>query len=513
MRTSLRNLPREIASFLGSIITNDIENVPFEADSSSSAAATSEHSAISTGNTINHTSNDNIESALPDVDASSSAAATSERSAISTGNINDSIESALPDHVDASSSDNTSQHSSEASYQDSLFSDPPTHPPTPKRRSQPPTDIYTSVNMPEIQSLLPFDKDSEGYKASIKINGPLPLGFQITEAHNYFATHPVTEIALAEQREIYHPVTKQKLLYKRDDGWFDVRTRKQIYDNKGNRATDDVDFQISRVRKCAATNQFQVEFTDWKSLDPLDMDFDQLTGNGSNKFMVQFLSYLQKYVQVGKWQPLGGRKQKARNNIGMQLETQTLVKAIATANDLAQSEALSKFVMPDEPLMVTTDSTGCLIASVINVLRLNEWKQFSDALNSVMSVEMLSRYCNDNNICVLQRLKKCTGAIDFLMMRYDEVVPSKDIRESELYILFDSNICHCVSIDLKRSILYDSASESRQPYVFNEEVLCLLGFSRANSNLQLRKMINVGKKFGTQVNDYGNNKRKLSASH
>jgi hypothetical protein len=234
--------------------------------------------------------------------------------------------------------------------------------------------------------------------------------------------------------------------------------------------------------------------------------------------MVKFLTQLHKYVQVGKWQPLGGRKKQAAKILGMQSETQALLKAISMANDLAQSEALSRFLMPDEPLMVTTASTGCLIASVINVLRLDEWKQFSDPLNSVMSVEMLSRYCKDNNICVLQRVKNqgvknCTAAIDFLMMRYDEVVNSKDICGLELYILFNSNTCHCVSIDLERSIVYDSASESMQPYVFNEEVLCLLGFTRANTHLEVRRMINVGRKFSTQINAYAKSKRKMSASY
>jgi hypothetical protein len=302
-------------------------------------------------------------------------------------------------------------------------------------------------------------------------------------------------------------VTNEPILYHKRDGWYDVATDVQIYDNKGNKATDDVDFQISRVKKCEEANKFHVEFADWKSLLPMVMSYNDLTRNGSNKFMVSFLKYIRNYVAVGKWMTLGGRKKRKVINIATQGTTQRRLKALVAANNKAQNDKLSTFVQQEYPLIVKTDATGCLIASVINVLRLNSWDQFSDALDSIMSMEMLSRYCQEKVLCRLKEIKE--SPVDYLVTRCAEVEVNADenMNELELYILFDSNICHCISIDLRRKIIYDSASDNVYPYFFNAEVLCLLGFTSNDSYLQLRRLTNVGREYSKQVKK--NHKRKI----
>ena len=377
----------------------------------------------------------------------------------------------------------------------------------PTRRIEAPRDIYTSVNFPEIETLVQFD-DAETYQKSITFSGPLPLGIQLTEVRKNFQNYHVSEESLNERfTQILCPVTNEPILYHKRDGWYDVATDVQIYDNKGNKATDDVDFQISRVKKCEEANKFHVEFADWKSLLPMVMSYNDLTRNGSNKFMVSFLKYIRNYVAVGKWMTLGGRKKRKVINIATQGTTQRRLKALVAANNKAQNDKLSTFVQQEYPLIVKTDATGCLIASVINVLRLNSWDQFSDALDSIMSMEMLSRYCQEKVLCRLKEIKE--SPVDYLVTRCAEVEVNADenMNELELYILFDSNICHCISIDLRRKIIYDSASDNVYPYFFNAEVLCLLGFTSNDSYLQLRRLTNVGREYSKQVKK--NHKRKI----
>jgi hypothetical protein len=193
----------------------------------------------------------------------------------------------------------------------------------PTRRIEAPRDIYTSVNFPEIETLVQFD-DAETYQKSIStFSGPLPLGIQLTEVRKNFQNYHVSEESLNERfTQILCPVTNEPILYHKRDAWYDVATDVQIYDNKGNKATDDVDFQISRVKKCEEANKFHVEFADWKSLLPMVMSYNDLTRNGSNKFMVSFLKYIRNYVAVGKWMTLGGRKKRKFINIATQGTTQ-----------------------------------------------------------------------------------------------------------------------------------------------------------------------------------------------
>jgi hypothetical protein len=123
-----------------------------------------------------------------------------------------------------------------------------------------------------------------------------------------------------------------------------------------------------------------------------------------------------------------------------------------------------------------------------------------------MSMEMLSRYCQEKVLCRLKEIKE--SPVDYLVTRCAEVEVNADenMNELELYILFDSNICHCISIDLRRKIIYDSASDNVYPYFFNAEVLCLLGFTSNYSYLQLRRLTNVGREYSKQVK---NHKRKI----
>jgi hypothetical protein len=462
----IANLPRGIASVIGSIfspVRTDIESASPDASVSED---TSEHRSLAVDGIF---SND-IVSALPDVEASSSEE-------------DGTIEQHHVTPLQPVSSVQVERIRS-------------------LRIVQAPTDIYTSVNIPEIETLITFDEKEMSYQKSISITAPLSFRNQLSDAQKQFQNLVISPApnGMAESGSIiYDSVTNREILYKRSSGWFASHTYDQIYDNKGNKATDDIDFQISRIRKCGEVDKFQVKFTDWEALDPLDMYLNELTGNGSNKYMVKFLSHMRNYIAVGKWQSLGGKKKQRPRNIALQTSTQQILKTIATENDRACSEALSKYEKPDEPLMITTVTTGCLIASVINALRLNSWEQFSDALDSIMSVEMLARYCNDKFICVLERIKERPIAVDYLMRRCVEieVTTGTNLRESELYILFDSNICHCISIDLKRKVVYDSASDNKQPYMFSEEVLSLLGFTRTNAHLELRKMINIGRQFNT----------------
>ena len=133
-----------------------------------------------------------------------------------------------------------------------------------------PIDLYASRNVPEIFSLLETDYEDEDIQKAISFKGPLPLGDMETEAHR---AHQINPIQLAgASRNIIDVRTGRILLYKVDSGWSDARTMTQIYDNKGNRATDaEADFQISKVRRKTVKKMYDVHFTDWRHLTPMEM--------------------------------------------------------------------------------------------------------------------------------------------------------------------------------------------------------------------------------------------------
>jgi hypothetical protein len=165
---------------------------------------------------------------------------------------------------------------------------------------------------------------------------------------------------------------------------------------------------------------------------------------------------------------------------------------------------LKKFVVLSAPLMVTSESTGCLISAVINALQINSSEQFHQALQSVMSMEMLSQYCNTNRICTLQKCQCEFGAVDYLVSRFVELCANISPKnDSELYILYDPNgSCHGVSVDLRKQLVYDSTSDVMHPYHFSEEVLALLNFTRSNSSLELRKLTRINRKYKGSVVEY-----------
>jgi len=226
------------------------------------------------------------------------------------------------------------------------------------------------------------------------------------------------------------------------------------------------------------------------------MHWNQITNNGSNDYMVRFLSYLCRYVAVGKWQSVGGRKS-VKRIASTQCTIQDFLKNDIIAEEEKKIVMLKKFVVPSAPLMVTSESTGCLISAVINALRINSSEQFHEALHSVMSMEMISQYCHENRICTLQRCKCEFGAVDYLVSKFVELCsnmsPENDL---ELYILYDPiGSCHGVSVDLRKQLVYDSTSDVMHPYHFCEEVLALLDFTRSNSSLELRKLTQINRQY------------------
>jgi hypothetical protein len=280
-----------------------------------------------------------------------------------------------------------------------------------------------------------------------------------------------------------------------DSGWIDIQSGKQIYDNNGNLPTDPIDFQMSKVRRLAIKDMFEVLFSNWTHLDGMEMHWNQITNNGSNDYMVLYLSHLCRYVAVGKWQSVGGRRL-LKPTASTQSSIQDFLKNAIIAEEEKKIDSLKKFIVFSAPLIVTSESTGCLISAVINALRINSSEQFHEALQSVMSMEMLSQYCNTNHICNLQRCQCEFGAVDFLVSKFVELCANISGNDLQLYILYDPiGSCHGVSVDLRKQLVYDSASDVMHPYHFCEEVLALLGFTRSNLSLELRKLDQINRKY------------------
>ena len=363
----------------------------------------------------------------------------------------------------------------------------------PKRVHNAPTDVY---QIKEIAELINANYLSDEFQDLISIKGPLPLGNQLTEEHLDFLDNPFLESLAGKTHHITDPDTGDIILWKRKSGWCTQGTFIQVYDNKGNRATDDVDFEICQVRKTAIKGKFQVHFTDWTHLQPMDMSWDQLTRNGSNKFMSKFLSYLTQFVAVNKWQSLGGKKAK-RRKLATESKIQTSVRNLSITQAQMDIQHLSQFIAQDNVLMINSDETGCLMSCVINALQIDasQWEPLQDALLSVMSFEMLAHACDKNSICRIQKLKyKC--AIEYLAIKIAELSQTEWLNELELYIIYDpKSKCHGVSIDLHLKLIYDSASDYKKPYHYSEEVLALLGFTRSNCDFELRKLAQIQKKY------------------
>jgi hypothetical protein len=181
-----------------------------------------------------------------------------------------------------------------------------------KRTRKAPVDIYTpSGNIPEIEMIVPFEGGLDKLQELTTIKGPLPLGKQVAEAHVFFAIEASEIFTYTIQGDSILDRSGRIVLTRIPSGWIDPKTQKQVYDNKGNTALEpDADFQISRICLCEQTDMFKVEFSDWTHLAPLDMHWNQITNKGRNEYMVNYLKYLRKYVNVGKWQSVGGKKKK-----------------------------------------------------------------------------------------------------------------------------------------------------------------------------------------------------------
>ena len=235
---------------------------------------------------------------------------------------------------------------------------------------------------------------------------------------------------------------------------------------------------------------YDVHFTDWTHLLPMEMSWAQLTRNGSNEIMVKFLSQLEN-VAVKKWQSLGGKKSKRRKPIA-QSEVQNFIKQLSIEEEQKVNYQLLEFIAHEAPpILVTTEGTGCMVACVINILCLDSWEELNDGLKSALSLEMLAHLCREKSICSL-RTCKYLSAVDYLLTIYAEVCASVWNHELELYLLYNPTATnHGVSIDLRLKLIYDSGSEFKKPYHFGEEVLALLGFNRSNLALELRRITQI----------------------
>jgi len=369
----------------------------------------------------------------------------------------------------------------------------------PKRKIiEQPTDIYASRNIPEIFAQMELHCDDEDLNEAISFKGPLQLGGEVSEAHHEHHINPLQLVGASQN--ISDARTGRILFYKVLNGW--SNSTGLIYDNKGNRANDpDADFQICRVRRKAINRMYDVHFTDWTHLCPLEMSWAQLTRNGSNEIMVEFLSRLEK-VASHKWQSLGGKKTKRQKPIAKS-EVQAFIKQLSIAQEQKVNDQLLEFIAHEAPpLLATTEGSGCMTACLINILRLDSCVALNDGLNGVLDPQMLASLCEKEKICALVRCK-CESAIDYLLAIYAEVSASDRNKEKpECYVLYNPRINHGVSIDFRLKLIYDSGSEFKKPYHFGVEVLALLGFERSDLTLELRRITCISKLYAKKLQPY-----------